>query len=81
MTCENCPKRADCKQVCKEMQAYLSSQGIYRADWIRPVGTTRDKEKRQSKHFKEVNMPLEYAEILAYRQKYGKKRKKFTENP
>jgi hypothetical protein len=81
MTCENCPNRAECKQVCKEMQAYLSSQGIYRADWIRPVGTTRDKEGRQSRYSREINMPLECAEILALGRIYGKKRKKFTENP
>ena len=77
MTCENCPKRADCKQVCKEVQAYLSSQGIYRADYIRPrtrneVGTFINRE---------VNVDLEYAEKLAIRRIYGRKRKKFTENP
>jgi len=36
MTCENCPKRADCKQVCKEMEAYLLEMGIKSAQWIRP---------------------------------------------
>ena len=50
MTCKDCPKRNDCKQVCKEMQKYLTSIGIYSADYIRPM-IPRSQRKREKEKY------------------------------
>jgi len=70
MTCENCPKRADCKQVCKEMQAYLSNMGIYRADYIRPRVTGGHSWRERS------NYDIGAAEIQMIKRVYGHKKGK-----
>jgi len=33
--CFKCEKKKFCKEVCKEVERYLSSQGIYKKDYIR----------------------------------------------
>jgi hypothetical protein len=68
MTCENCPNRADCKQVCKEMEAYLRENGIYRANWTRTRITGGQKWRELS------NMDIEYAEKLMLKRLYGHKK-------
>ena len=36
MLCQECIKRNECKEICKEVKRYLKENGIYDQDYIRP---------------------------------------------
>ena len=52
MFCGNCPQKKTCKSLCKEVEDYLRSQGIYSKDYIRPrVSPKKLKEERKHGHY------------------------------
>ena len=71
MFCQDCLNATTCKKVCKELNDYMSGEGIYSQDYIRPrtskgkslweipVGNIQDLEK--------------LANLRAFTLKYGKK--------
>lgn len=49
MFCENCDKRARCKEVCKDLNKYLNSQGIFTSNYIRPQISSKERRGERDK--------------------------------
>lgn len=78
MTCATCKDRDTCKTLCKDIKKQLQKEKIYSPDYIRPIGTKRDKNKKQHKYNIEVNSPDidKLATLRAFELKYGKCKKR-----
>ena len=51
MFCKTCKTKSTCKAICKKVNDYLLSKGIYSADYIRP---RMPRENRQNGVYREI---------------------------
>ena len=42
--CNSCKTRSKCKKVCANVERWLRRQGIYSADWIRPMISSKKRK-------------------------------------
>lgn len=43
--CLSCKRKDECRRVCKRVEKYVRTQGIYDKDWIRPKVSSRKRHK------------------------------------